>query len=136
MSDSQYDEIRRKVEKRYKERQGLIIHFSIYLIVNLMLWILWAVTSLSFPWPMIVTTGWGMGMVAHFLSYYFQYGRGAERREDAIQREVEREMARRQGGDYVEKPKRNPAMRLTEDGELEDVIDDDEINGAERRGRR
>jgi len=69
------ERIRRRIEKRYKERQGLIIHFTSYLLVNLMLWAIWATTkgfipqvvndpnippgTFEFPWPMFVTIATG-----------------------------------------------------------------------------
>ncbi len=132
------ERIRRRIEKRYKERQGLIIHFVAYLMVNLMLWGLWATDVLmpiiqaeapdvslayfEFPWPIFPTFGWGIGMVAHFISYYSKYGPGAERRERAIQREIEK--YREQSGLLEAKPKRDPHFRLTDDGELEEILDE------------
>src|SRR5690349_7954692 len=131
MSNSGYDEIRRRVEKRYKERQGFMIHLVIYLIINLLLWGLWwlipqlgpdtwslmdltpdDIEFFAFPWPLVISIGWGIGLVSHYISYYYQYGPGAGRREDAIQREVEEEMARRA---IYEKPKNDERVRLTED---------------------
>jgi serine/threonine-protein kinase len=140
------ERIRRRIEKRDKERQGLIIHFVAYLMVNLMLWGLWATDVLlpiiqaeapdvspaffEFPWPIFVTFGWGIGMVAHFISYYSKYGAGAERRERAIQREIEK--YRQQSGILDEKQKRDPRYRLTDDGELEEVGDEQ----SQKRKRR
>ncbi len=132
------ERIRRRIEKRYKERQGLIIHFVAYLLVNLMLWGLWATDLmepiimaeaaeaadiiLGFPWPIFVTFGWGIGMVAHFLDYHSKYGSGAERREQTIQREIEK--YRQQSGVWEDKAKRDAQFRLTDDGELEEVTDE------------
>jgi tRNA A-37 threonylcarbamoyl transferase component Bud32 len=132
------ERIRRRIEKRYKERQGLIIHFVAYLLVNLMLWGMWATDILgpileaeapeaanivmNFPWPLLVTFGWGIGMVAHFLDYYSKYGPGAERREQTIQREIEK--YRQQSGVWEDKAKRDAQFRLTDDGELEEVMDE------------
>jgi hypothetical protein len=139
MTEPDYNEIRQRVEKRYKERTGLIIHSAIFLMINAIFWLMWAflpsiqilspddVTNFQFPWPIIITLGWGAGMVAHCLDYYHKYGGGARRREEAIALEVEREMARR---GYSEKPKRDHHMRLTEDGELEEIIDEDEYDSA------
>lgn len=133
MSESSYDEIRRRVEKRYKERQDFIIHFAAYVGSNLIIWVLWfLLLSGPFPWPLIVTLGWSVGIVAHFLSYYFKYGAGANRREDAIEREIEQEMVRRA---IYEKPKNDERMRLTEDGELEEVPEDEISQVAERKQR-
>jgi tRNA A-37 threonylcarbamoyl transferase component Bud32 len=140
---SEEERIRRRVEKRFKERQGLIIHFVAYVMVNFMLWAIWAggsITSLiqaqepsiptgmlGLPWPLFVTIGWGIGMISHYINYYSKYGSGAERREQAIQREIERERERSMAQDYDLKPKR---MRLTDDGELE------EASNQQKRKRR
>jgi hypothetical protein len=133
MSEFSYEEIRQRVEKRYKERQDLIIHFAVFVLSNLVIWGLWFLFLAGpFPWPLIVTLGWSVGIVSHFLTYYFKYGAGANRREDAIERDVEQEMARRV---IYEKPKNDEHVRLTEDGELEEVSDD-EISQAGKRNRR
>jgi hypothetical protein len=150
MRDSQYDDIRRKIERRYKERMGLIIHFVAFLVSNVAFWGFWLLITpasvtrvvdgvsqtarLGFPWPIIITLGWSVGIVAHFLTYYYRYGAGANQREDAIQREIERELARREEAGYIEKPKNDQRMRLTEDGELEEVLDDD--SGALEKSKR
>jgi len=115
---TQYDEIRKRVERRYKKRQELLTHIASYVITNVMLWFFFHDT-----WVLWVTFGWGVGVVANIIEYYNKYGGGAERREAEIQREIEREMAR--SGSY-EKPKNDSRMRLTDDGELEEVIEDDE----------
>jgi hypothetical protein len=150
MADSNYDDIRRRVEKRFKERQELLIHFAVFVIANLGIWLFWllinpvvSVSSFSdgqetslplpFPWPLIVTLGWGIGMVSHFLSYYYKYGGGAERREQAIEREIERELVRREDDGYLDKPKRDQQVQLTEDGELE-AVNDEEVVYDRRKG--
>ncbi len=142
-SEQSYDEIRRRVEKRYKERQALIIHLAVFVVANIAIWAFWLLISsggsdalaaidmvddaeyFAFPWPLIVTLGWSIGIVSHYLTYYFKHGSGANRREDAIQREVEQEMARIGDFNGYEKPKNESRMRLTEDGELEEVSDTD-----------
>ncbi|MEO8612789.1 MAG: 2TM domain-containing protein [Chloroflexota bacterium] len=152
MTDSQYEEIRWKIEQRYKQRVGLIIHLAAFVIFNLMCWGMWllltpgGVTSvangvsqttpsgLGFPWPIFITGGWSVGIIAHFLTYYYRYGGGSNRREAAIQREIEQELARREEAGYVEKPKNDQRMRIAEDGELEPVPDDD-ISRAEKNKR-
>lgn len=112
-----YDEIRKRVERRYKKRQDLITHIASYVIINAMLWFFF-----HDSWVLWVTFGWGIGVVSDIINYYTKYGPGAQRKEDEIQREVDREMARR--GVY-EKPKNDTQMRLTDDGELEEVPDDE-----------
>ncbi len=141
---SEETRIRQRIEKRYKERQGLVTNVVAYVLVNIMLWSIWFFSSQSdfaslstggefpFPWPIFPFLGWGIGVVAHSMEYYSKYGGGASRREEAIQREIERE---RERSGYMEKPKNDTRMRLTEDGELEEVPDD-EISRAEKNKRR
>ena len=148
MSEPSYEEIRHRVEKRYKERQGFIVHLVVYLIINLLIWGLWwiipqlgpdawALMELApddieffvFPWPLVISIGWGLGLASHYISYYYQHGPGAGQREAAIQREVEQELARRAS---YEKPKNDERVRLTEDGELEAYSDDDISHAANR----
>jgi hypothetical protein len=148
MSEPDYDKIRRRVEERFNKQKELTIHTAVYLVINLLMWGLWltglldsipvigAITGpLGTLAPLVISIGWGVGLIAHFLDYYFSAGGGARRREQAIQREIERERAL-MNGDYS-KPKRDQHMRLTEDGELEALTDDDEEYAQpSRRSRR
>ncbi len=141
MEAESYEAIRKRVEQRYQQRYAFYIHLAVYTLVNVLLWLIYGATSgiagqfanvpiiggvlpvLAFPWPLIVMAGWGIGLVAHGLNYYIRYGEGAIRRQAAIQRDIEREMALRYD---VEKPKNDldVPMRLTDDGELEPIEDE------------
>ena len=114
------------------ERSGVIAHAIPYVIVNLVLWSIYFSTDAGgFPWPMFVSFFWGIGMASHFFAYWNKYGGGATQREEAIQREIEQE---RERSLMYEKPKHDARMRLTDDGELEEVPED-EISLAEKRKR-
>lgn len=134
----QYDAIRRQVEQRFQQRYAFFAHIAVYTAVSIILWLIYGITAgmaqqimatfqlgganvFSFPWPLVIMAVWGIGLVAHGMNYYIRYGGGAIRRREAIQREIEREMAL--NGEY-EKPKNDVPMRLTSDGELEPVEDD------------
>lgn len=120
-----YEKIRLKIEQRYKKRGEVMVHTVAFVLGNLMVWAIWWLTGGDyFPWPLFVTFGWGIGWISHIMEYYNKYGGGAERREDAIQREVEREMARR--GIY-EKPKNENRLEINDDGEIE-VVEDEAAN--------
>jgi hypothetical protein len=137
MSMPSDEEIRRRVEKRIKERNEFYIHLAVYIIANIMLWIMWGFTSDLFsailsgggwdynglPWPIFPTMGWGIGIVAHGLTVYFNSPGRIEARERTIQREIERERQRLASDDYYEKPKRDRHVRLTDDGELIEIED-------------
>jgi 2TM domain len=127
-SEPNYDVIRQRVEKRFKKRQELIIHSIAFVLGNIMVWTIFGLTGGRFPWPLLVTLSWGMGLLGHALYYNIEYGSGAQRREAAIEREVEREHERSLA---YEKPKNDTHLRLTDDGEIEE-IHDDAISQAEK----
>lgn len=141
------ERVRRKIEKRLKERDEVRTHFAIYLMVNVLIWIIWFFTSNSdfmdfmsgastefpFPWAVFVTFGWGIGMFAHYIDYRNKYGAGADKREAYIQQEIDRVKARQSSEMYMDKPKRESRMRLTEDGELEEVMDDESVVSKVKR---
>jgi len=144
--------IRARLNKRYQEWQGFAIHGVVYLLVNLFLWLLWlgvnyksiftdamlAVTNESFmhflalPLPLIVTLAWGVGLAAHYVHYYIEYGPAADRHEARVQREIER--YKEQIAAY-EEPKNNERshLELNDDGEIEEVYEDFEVR-KRRRG--
>jgi hypothetical protein len=144
----QYDAIRRQVEQRFQQRYTFYTHVAVYTLVSIVMWLIYSFTSgsawqianqfqigvlntwLSFPWPLIIMAGWGIGLVAHGMNYYTRYGGGAIRRREAIQREIEREIAL---GTAYEKPKNDSYVRLTDDGELEVI--EDEADWKKKRKR-
>ncbi len=137
------DAVRRRVEKKFDERSGLIQHAIVYGAVNLMLWIIWLLTWTGFPWPLFVTIFWGIGMVSHYVSYHNAYGAGARKREAEIEAEVARQIELQRarealddddyedyeeaGGDvYALDNYERRGLRLSDDGELLDMPADDE----------
>ncbi|VVB88786.1 2TM domain protein [uncultured archaeon] len=66
------EELRRRAEKRAEEKIGFYTHFGIYIIVNLLIFLIWFFTSGpgSFPWFIFPLFGWGIGIFAHFISVY------------------------------------------------------------------
>jgi hypothetical protein len=59
------EDLRDLAMKRVKERRDFQVHLVAYVVVNLFLWGVWAITSGvgSYPWPLWVTLGWGIGVV-------------------------------------------------------------------------
>jgi hypothetical protein len=55
------------------EKRGFYIHFIIYLIVNVLLFIQWwyITGGEGFAWPITTTIGWGIGIIAHFIVVFF-----------------------------------------------------------------
>ena len=83
------EEIYRKARERVEEKKGFYFHFIVYILVNIMLIIIWAVTGAGFPWFIFPLGGWGIGILFHFLGIFvFSRQTSWERRQ--VEKEVER----------------------------------------------
>ena len=60
-------------------------HLLAYLLVNLLLVVVWAMTGASFFWPIFPMLGWGIGVAFHAWDTF-----GGPPSEDRIRREMER----------------------------------------------
>lgn len=146
--------VRSRAEKPFNQRKEFFQHAGVYVTINLMLWIIYLTSNnalinlindgditqiLSFPWPLMVSFFWGLGLVAHANDLVSN-----RRKERAIERTIEQERAML----YGEKPKRalmddyegdstaaERRVRLTEDGEFTDSLIV-EIESEQKRKRR
>ena len=88
------DDNRRELAiKRLKDKSDFRIHLVVYLTVNAMLLVIWAVTggvtatpsgyTFGFLWPIFPIVGWGVGLIAHWYTVYFSdvYSEEQVRRE-------------------------------------------------------
>ena len=136
---------RSKVNMKYEERLNLKIHAISYFSVNLMLWVVFFASRTGFPWPLFVTAGWAIGLAAHALTYYNEYGAGAVKRDAEIEAELERQQrlaSLRQDLDdapedgalvYGLDGLAQPGFRLSDDGELPaDAYETDADEGRQR----
>jgi hypothetical protein len=80
------DELREQAVSRLKKRRDFHAHIFIYVAVNSVLVIIWAVTGAGFFWPIFPILGWGIGVAANAWDVY---GRKPIS-EDEIRRETER----------------------------------------------
>ena len=89
-SEMSEKEIYEEARKRVEEKKGFFIHFTVYIVINIMLVLIWAFASGSvFPWFIFPLGGWGIGIIFHFLGVFvFSRRTGWERRE--IEKEVEK----------------------------------------------
>jgi hypothetical protein len=118
MSEPNYDEIRRRITKRYENRAEFFIHLVTFVIINALLW-----SELVFRrgWLLTAFTAlWFIGLVAHFINFLM-----SEARERAIELAIEREHYWGSNSGDGRKLKRDSYTRLSDDGELIDVVDDD-----------
>jgi uncharacterized membrane protein len=89
------EEVYRIARKRVEEKKSFYIHFAVYVVVNIMLIIIWAVTGAGFPWFIFPLVGWGIGVLFHFLGVFvFSKQSGWERK--AVEKEAEN--LRKSGG--------------------------------------
>jgi hypothetical protein len=80
------EEQRRGAIRRIQAKRGFRVHFAVYLAVNALLVLIWALTSATYFWPVWPMLGWGIGVVAHGVSVY---ARPKEITEAQIDRELQ-----------------------------------------------
>jgi hypothetical protein len=120
-----YKDIRKRVHERFEKRKEFFSHLAGYLFSMIGTWffLLQMDTFSHENWTVmatIITVFWSMGIVIHGTQYVFD-----ELRERTIERELERagivpgslrDKAKREQFGHDEK-----VMRLSEDGELEEI---------------
>jgi 2TM domain len=81
------DDARAKAVKRIRRKRQFQQQVVIYALVNVFLWLIWAVGGFGFPWPIFVTFGWGIGIAAQG---WVVYGGGKPITDEEIRREMEK----------------------------------------------
>ena len=83
-------ELYEKAKKRVEEKKGFFIHFTTYILVNILLVLIWAFPAGGgYPWFLWPLGGWGIGILFHFLGVFvFSKETGWEKKE--LEKEVER----------------------------------------------
>jgi hypothetical protein len=82
-------ELREQAIKQLKKKRDFRTHLFIYVLVNAMLLVIWAVTGAGFFWPAFVIAGWGIGVAANAWDVYG--------RKPITEEEIRRETERMQG---------------------------------------
>jgi hypothetical protein len=77
---------RQQAIERLKKKRDFRTHVFMYVAVNAVLVVIWAVTGSGFFWPIFPILGWGIGVAANAWDVY---GRKPFS-EDEIRRETER----------------------------------------------
>ena len=142
--------IRQRVQKKLRARSEFLQHLTAYMAVNGILWLLWLSRTGGFPWPLFVTAFWGIGLVNHYVDYYYKHGRGADQGEEEIESEITRQTRISQwhdsdrrksmvdGGEELLEVYEGEAraVRLNDDGELSDSFVDELDSGSDMPGER
>ena len=82
-------EPRQQAITQLKKKRDFRTHVFIYVLVNAMLIVIWAVTGAGFFWPVFVIFGWGIGVAANAWDVYA--------RKPITEEEIRREQERLQG---------------------------------------
>ena len=69
-----------------RKRRGFFTDLIVYLLVNALLIVIWAVGTHGFFWPIFVIAGWGLALLLHARRVFFP----ADEDEDRIKREMDR----------------------------------------------
>ena len=64
------DELREQAILQLKKKRDFRTHIFIYVLVNAMLVVIWAVTGAGFFWPVFPIIGWGIGVGANAWDVY------------------------------------------------------------------
>jgi len=83
------EELREQAILQLKKKRDFRSHIFIYVLVNAMLVVIWAVTGADFFWPIFPILGWGIGVAANAWDVYA--------RKPISEDEIQRESARLRG---------------------------------------
>ena len=84
------DEIYQKARKRVEEKKGFYAHLCVYLAINLLVIIIWLVTSLgAYPWFVFPVGCWGVIAILHYL-FVFVFNKDARWEKNAVEKEAEK----------------------------------------------
>ncbi|MBT8193633.1 MAG: 2TM domain-containing protein [Acidimicrobiia bacterium] len=64
------EEQRQRAIRRIRAKREFRSHLAVYLAVNALLVLIWAMTSAAYFWPVWPMFGWGIGVVAHGVGVY------------------------------------------------------------------
>jgi hypothetical protein len=70
MTDAGTGDARKEAVKQIKRKRLFQQQLLVFVIINVFLWIVWAVTGTGFPWPIFVTVGWGIGIALQAWTIY------------------------------------------------------------------
>lgn len=56
-----------QLHNKAQKRVDIKYHLVVYVLVNILLWVIWAVNGMGYIWPAWVTGGWGLGLILHIV---------------------------------------------------------------------
>ena len=64
-------EQRQRAIRRIQAKRGFRVHLAVYLAVNALLVLIWAMSGAGYFWPVWPMFGWGIGVAAHAAGVFF-----------------------------------------------------------------
>lgn len=61
---------RRRARHQELAERGFRIHLAVFVMVQILLFVIWWAVGGGFPWFLIVLAGWGIGLVVHAVVTY------------------------------------------------------------------
>lgn len=98
---------RKAAHANIRKRKNFQQHLAVYLAVNFMLVVIWAVTGAGYFWPIFPMLGWGVGIVAHGM-----YTRSSQITEADLNAEIAR----------MEKRGTRPISPHPDNGDIQDEL--------------
>lgn len=89
-----------RVRERVREMKGFYTHLVIYVMVNILIFLIWLFTDTGFPWFVFPLGGWGIGLFFHWYNVFVENGMLGRNWEEKkvrklMQKEKQRERRRR-----------------------------------------
>ena len=72
------DRRRRRERSARGARASFRIHATVYVAVQLLLVVVWALTGMGHPWFLYALLGWGVGLAAHYAAVRGSFSGGSE----------------------------------------------------------
>jgi len=92
MAQLSEEEIMSMARKRVEAKKGFFVHLSMYIIINLFLFLLWFFVAggpHAYPWFLWVLFGWGIGVAANAVAVFVTpHGSNWEQKE--LQKEIDK----------------------------------------------
>ncbi|MHA1728182.1 MAG: 2TM domain-containing protein [Promethearchaeota archaeon] len=76
-----------------KERMAITVHFIVYLSVNIYLYLINIVgNNYTYPWHLWALSGWGLGLIIHFMIYLENRPKKNETKKQFRERKIQKEI--------------------------------------------
>jgi hypothetical protein len=69
------DGLRKEARERAEMKFSFYINIALYIIINGILIAIWYFNGMGFPWIIFPLIGWGIGVVAHYLTAFVYPGK-------------------------------------------------------------